>query len=61
MAKVKTRIGPNLLRISTTHGDTETDITKTELQTQLDHKRLDKQRVQLEIKEIEADIEMLNI
>jgi hypothetical protein len=60
MAKIKTKINPNLLGIATTHDDTFSKETRAELQTRLAHKRLDKERLQLEIEEIETDIEMLD-
>lgn len=60
MAKIKTKINSNLLRIATTHGDTLLDKTRAEILTKIAHKQLDKERIQLDIKELEEEIEILN-
>lgn len=60
MAVIKTKINVNLLRKATTHGDTLSDVTRSEILTAIAHKQLDKDRLQVDIEELEEEIEILD-
>ena len=60
MAVVKTKISSNLLKIATTHGDTIIERARAEILTKIAHKQLDKERIQVDIEELEVEIEILD-
>ena len=60
MAVIKTKINSNLLRKATTHGDTLDDVTRSEILTNIAHKQLDKEQIQVDIDELEEEIEILD-
>lgn len=60
MSITKKKKDSETLEITNDLGRTVTTATKTELQTQLDHKNLDKIAIQLDIDEIQSDLDLLN-
>ncbi len=60
MAKIKKKINSNLLRISTTHGDTYTDTSRAEILTVIAHKLLDIEKIQIDIEELQAELIILD-
>ena len=60
MSQIKRKKDGETLEITNDLGSTVTTISRAELQTQLDHKELDKIAIQLEIDEIQNDIDLLN-
>jgi hypothetical protein len=60
MAKIKTKVNSDLLRVATTQDDVTSDVTRAEIQTKIAHKQLDKERIQLDIEELEEEIEILD-
>lgn len=60
MSKTKKKKDEDTLEVTNDPGTTITTITRAELQTQLDHKELDKAVIQLEIDELQSDIDLLN-
>ena len=60
MSKTKIKKDDDTLEITSNPGSTITYVTKAELQTQLDHKELDKDRLQLDIDGLQSDLDLLN-
>lgn len=60
MSKTKKKKDDDTLEITNDLGVTITTVKRAELQTQLDHKKLDKDRIQLEIDELQNDLDLLN-
>ena len=60
MSKTKKKKDSETLEITNDLGSTITTITRAGIQTQLDHKELDKAAIQLEIDELQSDLDLLN-
>lgn len=60
MSKTKKKKDDNTLEITNDLGSTITYVTRAELQTQLDHKELNKAAIQLDIDELQNDLDLLN-
>lgn len=60
MATKKEKVDTETLKITTTPDEIVNTTSRAEIQTKIDHLELDKQKIQLEINELEADILILN-
>ena len=60
MKETKTKIDANTLEIITETDPTTRTITRDEIQTLLYHRELDKIRVQSDIDDFQADLDLLN-
>ena len=60
MAEVREKLDKDTLKVTNTPTELISTIDRAEIQTQIDHKELEKAQIQLEIDELNADIAKLD-